>query len=219
MPGFKDVLAKRLKQARNDAGLTQAKLAAAVDSYGVSCTQSQIAGYENASSKSIPDAEKLAAIAKVLEKSIDWLCGMDAEQHEEKDAKDEKITSEQWLRYFLRILNAPQITEGYITTIYEADEVCRKTTRPNMELVNHIDVNGCVADFAYLDNAVATVNFYGIAMGDLFKKLAIIKNVSGSLPQDMLDALINNAINSYSFLFDIKHGGEKELNDFPLLDD
>ena len=181
MPGFKDVLAKRLKQARNDAGLTQAKLAAAVDSYGVSCTQSQIAGYENASSKSIPDAEKL--------------------------------------RYFLRILNAPQITEGYITTIYEADEVCRKTTRPNMELVNHIDVNGCVADFAYLDNAVATVNFYGIAMGDLFKKLAIIKNVSGSLPQDMLDALINNAINSYSFLFDIKHGGEKEFNDFPLLDD
>lgn len=80
MPRFKEVFAKRLKLARVDADFTQAKLAATVASCGVACTQSQIASYENAASKSIPSAEKLAAIAKTLEKSADWLCGLDTKR-------------------------------------------------------------------------------------------------------------------------------------------
>lgn len=211
MSNFRDSFVYRMKKARKEAGLTQKDLAEKSN-----IPHSTLAAYENSNRTTMPDAESLTKIAKTLGKSTDWLCGMDAEQHEEKEAKEEKITSEQWLRYFLRILNAPQITEGYITTIYEADEGCRETTRPNMELVNHIDVNGRVADFACLDNAVATVNFYGIAMGDLFKKLAIIKSVSSSLPDDMRQALVDNAVDYGAPLFDIDHARENELGDLPF---
>lgn len=209
MNNFRDGFVERLKKARNEAGMTQRELS---EKSGIPL--STLAAYENEKRTTMPDAESLSKISTSLGKSIDWLCGMDAEQHEEKEAKEEKITSEQWLRYFLRILNAPQITEGYITTSYEADAGCRETTRPNMELVNHIDVNGRVADFACLDDAVATVNFYGIAMGDLFKKLAIIKSVSSSLPDDMRQALVDNAVDYGAPLFDIDHAGENEFGDF-----
>lgn len=132
MPSFKEVLAKRLKQARTDAGLTQAKLAAAVNSCGVSCTQSQIAGYENAASRSTPDAEKLAAIAKALEKSADWLCGLDIKGNSEAESKT--ISPNLWLRHFLAIISDPLITEGLkVEGGLPAD-----AHRPNIEYINHV---------------------------------------------------------------------------------
>ena len=212
MPSFKEVLAKRLKQARTDAGLTQAKLAAAVDSCGVSCTQSQIAGYENAASKSIPDAEKLAAIAKTLEKSADWLCGLDIKGNSEAESKT--ISPNLWLRYFLAIISDSLITEG----LKVEGGFPLRVHRPNIVYINHIKADDDLSLWYDLENPAATINFYGGNMANLFKKLAIIKSVANALPQDMLESLMNDAIGSYSFLFDVSHRGEKEFADFDLND-
>lgn len=187
MPSFKEVLAKRLKRARTDAGLTQAKLAAAVDSCGVSCTQSQIAGYENAASKSIPDAEKLAAIAKTLEKSADWLCGIDREE------AHTQITSEQWVERMLDMVDYPGT---YKTSTEDIDGNWRPATHALM----HLDINP--AGWPNVNELAFSLDFYGEDMNKFITAIQSVDALKEPLDYETYTKIRETVIKQYAKLFD-----------------
>lgn len=70
---MKNVFSERLKQARIDAGMTQAELA---KESGLSCAS--ISAYEKGGKT--PSVSIAAAIARVLRVSLDWLVGLDDNQ-------------------------------------------------------------------------------------------------------------------------------------------
>ena len=70
---MKNVFSERIKQARIDAGMTQAELA---KESGLSCAT--ISSYERG--LKAPNVSIAAAIARVLRVSIDWLVGLDDNQ-------------------------------------------------------------------------------------------------------------------------------------------
>ena len=187
MPSFKEVLAKRLKRARTDAGLTQAKLAAAVDSCGVSCTQSQIAGYENAASKSIPDAEKLAAIAKTLEKSADWLCGID------KEEARTQITSEQWVERMLDMVDCPGT---YKTSIEDLDGNWRPATQALIRLEINPGGEPDTSEIAF------SLDFYGEDMNKFITAIQSVDALKEPLDCETYTKIRETVIKQYAKLFD-----------------
>lgn len=188
MPNFKETLAKRLKHARNDAGLTQAKLAAAVDSYGVSCTQSQIAGYENASSKSIPDAEKLAAIAKALEKSVDWLCGLDR-----KEEARAQITSEQWVARLLDMIDYPAT---YKTSIEDPYGDWRTASKQIMCL------EASAENWPNQNELAFSLDFYGENMNKFINAIKSVDALKETLDHETYIKIRETVIRQYAQLFD-----------------
>ena len=62
-------LGRRIAQAREARGLTQAQLAEAIGTYFP-----QVSNWEN--DERPPHAKYLVAIARVLTVSLDWLCGL-----------------------------------------------------------------------------------------------------------------------------------------------
>lgn len=71
----KNGFAKRLKEIREKAGLTQRDLAEALEKeYGLKVTASSISGYEKG--KSFPTLPTAKVIAEKLNVSLDYLCGI-----------------------------------------------------------------------------------------------------------------------------------------------
>lgn len=73
----------RLRQSRDEKGLTQQELA---DATGISIAQIQ--RYEDEEGTVMPSVDKLGALAKALDKSADYLMGLSDHPHGELTFKD-----------------------------------------------------------------------------------------------------------------------------------
>lgn len=104
------LFADRVKEARKNAGLSQAELATKL---GVG--QNTVSNYENTtgSKGSAPKLETAAKIAEVLNVSLDWLVGMNSEK-----PKDNSISGRDFLNHLTKILENPQ----WVTTQYMAND-------------------------------------------------------------------------------------------------
>lgn len=75
-----NIFSERLKEARQKAKLTQKQLAGLSD-----VTAATISSYESEGGTKVPSLDKVIALAKALNVSIDWLCGLENEIKEAKD--------------------------------------------------------------------------------------------------------------------------------------
>lgn len=76
--------AKRLKEARLKAGLTQAELAKKADT-----TAATISSYESDKGIKKASLDLAMSFAKALDVSLDWLCGLDIDGKSQKELDDE----------------------------------------------------------------------------------------------------------------------------------
>ena len=89
----------RLKDARNNKGLTQVELAQLSG-----CHQSKVSDYENLSKATMPELFNAVNIARELGVSLDWLCGISNDER--------KISSVQWLIYLDELLRRPPMLKS-----------------------------------------------------------------------------------------------------------
>ncbi len=73
MPDMKEIFSSRLKKARIEKGITQAEL-----SRLASLTPATVSAYEKG--QKLPNLSSTAELAKALDVTIDWLCGIQDQQ-------------------------------------------------------------------------------------------------------------------------------------------
>lgn len=76
----KNIFAVRMKEARQKADISQAEL-----SRRTGIAPATLSSYEVTENPKNPTLDKVIAIARALEVSIDWLCGLENEIKEDKD--------------------------------------------------------------------------------------------------------------------------------------
>lgn len=95
------IFAKRLKEARQKAGLTQAELAKKAE-----VTPATISSYEtapgNASNSKKASLDIAMSLAKSLNVSLDWLCGMDEQADKSNNITD--FTAKDYLYSLVRVI-------------------------------------------------------------------------------------------------------------------
>lgn len=89
-----NIFSERLKEARQKAKLTQKQLAELSD-----VTAATISSYESEGGTKVPSLDKVIALAKALNVSIDWLCGIETKKESYED-----ISSENFLKSLVNAL-------------------------------------------------------------------------------------------------------------------
>lgn len=79
------LFSKRLKEARQKAGLTQAELAKMADT-----TPATVSAYENTGNIKKASLDLVINLAKALNVSLDWICGLDNNLAKQTDSSDER---------------------------------------------------------------------------------------------------------------------------------
>lgn len=79
------LFSKRLKEARQKAGLTQAELAKMADT-----TPATVSAYENTGNIKKASLDLVINLAKALNVSLDWICGFDNNLAKQTDSSDER---------------------------------------------------------------------------------------------------------------------------------
>ena len=92
------IFAKRLKEARQKKGWTQAKLAKLTNT-----TTTTVSKYEAGSEASKPSLELAITFSKALDVSLDWLCGIDQNDVESTQIVDFDVKS--YLYSLVRIMS------------------------------------------------------------------------------------------------------------------
>lgn len=78
-----NIFSERLKEARQKAKLTQKQLAGLSD-----VTAATISSYESEGGTKVPSLDKVIALAKSLNVSLDWLCGLEEKPKDYKNNKE-----------------------------------------------------------------------------------------------------------------------------------
>lgn len=78
-----NIFSERLKEARQKAKLTQKQLAGLSD-----VTAATISSYESEGGTKVPSLDKVIALAKALNVSLDWLCGLEEKPKDYKNNKE-----------------------------------------------------------------------------------------------------------------------------------
>lgn len=172
MNSFKDCFVDRMKKARKVAGLTQKELAEKSN-----IPHSTLAAYENTNRTAMPDAESLTKIAQTLGVSIDWLCGNDSEKNNQRE-----ITSAQWLRRFVEMLDNPPT--------YPA-----RGTREGNEITLHINAIQLEAF-----EGEYRLTFVGPEMADFFRALKGLEMAKPAIQDQYLmfrDVIIDKAAHCF----------------------
>ena len=97
MNDIKAIFGERLKEARFKKKMTQAQLAESCQT-----KQSAVSSFEKG--KAIPNLEVAAEIAKLLDVSIDWLCGF--------DEKKQEISPYQWVKFMDSLISKSPVIYG-----------------------------------------------------------------------------------------------------------
>lgn len=182
----KNEFGERIKSAREELKMTQQRFAELLGT-----NQTTIVKYEKG--EQIPRADVLAAISKATGKSADWLLFGN-----ESVSNKSKITSEEWLKYFMDLVTNSQVVDGYVPSLYT--DYCRGQQEA-ITLNNFVGCKDSLDMWEYLDKDVATVTFRGRKMAMFFQKFAAIETVKGMLPPDQMKLLEENAISSGKEIF------------------
>lgn len=189
---------KRLREARENTGLTQSMLATRL---GV--RQGTISAYE--CGQRLPDVELLAMFAQTLNVNADWLLFGEAQQ---KSNNVENITAEQWLKYFYDLLAKPQDTTHCVE--HPESGMTVKLRRPSITLdlavrcdepMHELNEDPATSEWSWDECPVARVEFYGCEMAAFFQQIALINQVQKQLPREMVQALERNAIEKGAPMF------------------
>lgn len=187
------LFADRVKEARKNAGLSQAELAAKL---GVG--QNTVSNYENTtgSKGNAPKLETAAKIAEVLNVSLDWLVGINF-----KKTSPDTISGCLFLNHLTRILENPE----YVATQYEADDGSIRDG-----VVQSVNL-GYTYDSTTSKGCGFTLDVNGTKALELYDRLENLLTIrqklkDGDVPSETIDDVIRSMrekiVNEYAYIFE-----------------
>lgn len=121
-----NVFAQRIKEARMKAGLSQAEL-----SRQTGVAPATLSSYEITNSTKRPTIEKVVLIAKALNVSVDWLCGLKDSPEIEPEQAPLSVDVELLLRVIAEYVTHPYKNGTKIELYdYRRSDQCLKLTNP-----------------------------------------------------------------------------------------
>lgn len=183
------VFCSRLKSARIKAKLSQTELADRVGR-----PQTRISSYETG--RTMPDAQTLADICRVIGVSADWLLfGTEAE--EKQEAKKE-INGGDWADYMLRLVENPPTQSIFEDDL---DGGFQKIPAPIVYLENRVSPNETVEMYDNIKSPCATLEFYGEKAAAFFKEICVLNLVKDNLMPEQIGTLRQHACDTAASIF------------------
>ena len=167
------VFCSRLKSARIKAKLSQTELANRIGR-----PQTRISSYETG--RTMPDAQTLADICRVIGVSADWLLfGTEAD-------------------YLLRMIENPPTVKGWVEDPYGG---AQDVTADMVSLSNHVPSKCDLEVFENLREPCAVLEFYGKEAAAFFKEICAMDSVKENLPPEMVETLRQHACETAAAVF------------------